>query len=79
MTNAEITNELAQIYLGYAQPLNASQRALERAWTAGQDWSWTAAEVALDLAYEAMGGCNEGSGYDWHCGRHPIQVAARDL
>jgi hypothetical protein len=42
----------------------------------GEAWNWTAAEKHLHKAYQVLGALPIGSGYDWHKGCHPIQIAA---
>lgn len=38
-----------------------------------KEWQWTAVEQRLDRAYAALGSKNEGTGYDFHRGVHPVQ------
>lgn len=38
-------------------------------------WNWGNVEHKLDRAYRALGVENPGSGYDYHCGTHPVQAA----
>jgi hypothetical protein len=50
---------------------------LDAACRHGRAGNWSQAKVALDAAYHALGAWpSPGTGYDWHCGSHPIQVAA---
>lgn len=38
-------------------------------------WNWGNVEHKLDRAYRALGSENPGTGYDYHCGNHPLQTA----
>lgn len=45
----------------------------------GRNWHWDEAYTALRRAYGLLGAeypAQNASGYDWHLGRHPVQVAA---
>lgn len=39
-------------------------------------WNWPEVEHKLNCAYRALGCVNPGTGYDYHCGRHPLQAVA---
>jgi hypothetical protein len=41
-------------------------------------WKWDEVEKALDAIYAEMGGENPGTGYDYHTGKHPLQIAVRE-
>lgn len=45
----------------------------------GREWNWSAAEKHLHNAYRVLGAEPVGTGYQWHCGQHPIQIAAKEL
>ena len=82
MTIADATAVLAELYVtGYAVG-TAERSALKHLyWAAGngREWEWSAAERELDSAYRALGAWNPATGYAWHCGLHPIQIAADEL
>jgi len=61
--------------------VEAAERAIMAAIRHGRDWSWHAAELALARAYSALGSVppEGGTGYAWHCGQHPIQIALREV
>jgi hypothetical protein len=42
-------------------------------------WNWGNVEHKLDCAYAALGSKNPGTGYDYHCGNHPVEIAATEF
>jgi hypothetical protein len=36
-------------------------------------WHWSKVEDKLSRAYKVLGGENPATGYDYHCGQHPVQ------
>jgi hypothetical protein len=43
-----------------------------------REWKWEEVESALDSLYASLGGENPGTGYDYHKGQHPLQIAIRE-
>ena len=63
-------------------PIEVCQRVyayLAAAVAQGEAWNWGQAEKNLRAAYRCLGAEPVGTGYDWHCGRHPIQIAAKNI
>jgi len=81
MTTAQATVRLGYI-LDHGGDLwdEAESRAdgnLRVARAHGKASNWSKAKAALDHAYRALGAePDPATGYDWHCGSHPVQIAA---
>jgi len=86
-TQQTATERLAKLYYAYlydahdvSDPVQVQAvRALRQADDAGRAWKWGRAETALARAYRALGARPPAgaTGYDWHRGQHPLQVAMR--
>lgn len=73
MNTNEATRQLAQYHAlgGFSD----AAMAIRRAEACGRNWDWLGAKTALDQAYRMLGAePHPATGYDWHCGRHPIQM-----
>lgn len=76
------TSEATKILAGKARSGGLDDVAWEvkQAIECGNAWKWEAAKGHLDEAYRLLGAePDPASGYDWHCGRHPIQQAMGEL
>ena len=75
MTTTQITAMIAQaeslgmIHDQYAAMHNIHQLA--------RAWEWEEVESALDALYASLGGENPATGYAYHQGQHPLQIATR--
>jgi hypothetical protein len=78
MSTDDATLTLARIYLvgPYDGAEYDAEPHLMAALRAGRDWRWLDAECAIRAAYRALGAePADGTGYAWHCGRHPLSHA----
>lgn len=83
------TARLAKLYYAYLYDAHdvtdavqaSAVRALRQADDAGRAWKWARSTKALARAYRALGATPPAgaTGYDWHRGAHPLQVAMRQL
>lgn len=85
MTTEKATSILADwLHIGYADidDMETCVRVnslMASAVSHGRDWNWGAAGKNIHAAYRALGAKPAGSGYEWHCGEHPVQIEAKKM
>lgn len=76
MTTNEATQKLAEYHAlgGFSD----AAMAIREAEACGREWDWSGAQASIGRAYRLLGAePPNATGYDWHCGAHPIQLAAQ--